>query len=276
MAKKRPNGDGSGYYDATRKRWHFAGTIDGQRRKVSGATRREALERFEALRSDGGRPKPAATETTEATIAELLERWYIVVASGHRYSTRVGYRNVIDTHLNPYLGTRPISSLTTHDVEALQVQLLQTLAVSFVRHVRTVLKQAYDLACQHRLITANPVLSVRAPRKADSTATSLSLADARKILAVTSHPRDKARWLLAISMGLRQGEALALRWSDLEIDQHPQITSPQNVTVCAWPFAVAFTVLETPVPPPAEPLRLSPLLRPRMRSSLDPWDSLKL
>ena len=222
MAKKRPNGDGSGYYDPTRKRWHFAGTIDGQRRKVSATTRREALERFETLRSDDGRPKPGANETAEATVAELLERWYIVVASGLRYSTRVGYRNVIDAHLTPFLGARPISSLSTHDVETLQVQLLRTLSVSSVRHVRTVLKQAYDLAAQHRLVTANPVLSVRAPRKPDSTADSLSLADARKILAASLHPREKARWLLAISMGLRQGEALALRWADLELDEHPR------------------------------------------------------
>ena len=48
----------------------------------------------------------------------------------------------------------------------------------------------------------------------------LSAADAQAILAAATDRRNSARWAVALSLGLRQGEALGLQWSDIQISWH--------------------------------------------------------
>lgn len=44
------------------------------------------------------------------------------------------------------------------------------------------------------------------------------LEEAQKILEVAKHRRNAARWSVALALGIRQGEAIGLRWSDIDLD----------------------------------------------------------
>ena len=46
----------------------------------------------------------------------------------------------------------------------------------------------------------------------------LTVAEARQILATAAKRRNGARWAVALALGLRQGEALGLQWSDIDFD----------------------------------------------------------
>src|SRR3712207_8111263 len=48
-------------------------------------------------------------------------------------------------------------------------------------------------------------------------ATALDLGEARAVLEAAAHVRNAARWTVALALGLRQSEALALQWKDIDL-----------------------------------------------------------
>ena len=48
-------------------------------------------------------------------------------------------------------------------------------------------------------------------------ATALDLDEARAVLATSTGLRNSARWTVALALGLRQSEALALQWRDIDL-----------------------------------------------------------
>lgn len=228
MGKKRVNGEGSGYLDHARNRWFWAQDINGKRVKASGRTLTEAKANWAAKNiaasTVAARLGPQATGKT--LLSEWLEGWFETILPNVRYSTQVGYRTVIDKHLVPHVGHLALHEITSLHVRELQNKLLKTLSNSTVRQVRSVLNQALAHACEMQVLTSNPVASVKAPQKPSSNGQALSLTEAQAVIRAAGGPREKARWLLGLSTGLRQGEVLGLRWSDLVLT-----TTPFTLTV---------------------------------------------
>src|ERR1700709_644586 len=50
-------------------------------------------------------------------------------------------------------------------------------------------------------------------------ATALDLEESRAVLAAAAGLRNSARWTVALALGLRQSEALALQWRDIDLDR---------------------------------------------------------
>jgi integrase len=160
-------------------------------------------------------------------VHEVLERWLTLRQDAWAYSTTVGYRHAIRHHLVPYLGHRAASELTVRHVEEWQVQLLeQGLSPSTVRQARVVLSQAVDMLVRHGQLNTNPVPRALGLPKPASVGRALTAAEARAVLGAAEDPTDRARWLLALTLGLRSGEVLGLRWSDVHLE-----TSPPRLTV---------------------------------------------
>src|SRR5262249_48017557 len=66
--------------------------------------------------------------------------------------------------------------------------------------------------------TRNVAALVAAPSPAPSEIEPLSREEARRILDVATTKRNGARWLVALALGIRQGEALGLRWSYVDLE----------------------------------------------------------
>lgn len=82
------------------------------------------------------------------------------------------------------------------------------------RTIRTALNEAV----RRGHLAKNPATLAKAPRLAESEIEPYSVADVQRLLAVTSDRRNSARWAVALALGLRQGEELGLRWSDVDLD----------------------------------------------------------
>ena len=81
-----------------------------------------------------------------------------------------------------------------------------------------VLSQALDAAVKESLIVANPVRLVVPPRPAPVVKPSAwDASQCKQFLAVASETRESALWRLAM-LGLRRGETLGARWSDVDLD----------------------------------------------------------
>ncbi|GII28453.1 site-specific integrase [Planotetraspora mira] len=67
-------------------------------------------------------------------------------------------------------------------------------------------------------VTRNVATLIDAPVADDPDLEPLTRDEARKILEAAKTRRNSARWSVALSLGIRQGEALGLRWSFVDLD----------------------------------------------------------
>jgi integrase len=198
------------------------GTKDGgkrDRRHVSGKTRAEVVAKVRELekRRDAG---VTATSGT-LTVAAWLEHWLETIAS-RRVRPRVleGYRATVRLHINPAIGHRRLARLQPEDVERLHAAMFdKDLSPATVLRAHRVLARALHVAEQRGRVSRNVATLVDAPAAGHpATGGALTLDEVRAVLDTAEKRRNAARWAVALGVGLRQSEALALRWTDLDLD----------------------------------------------------------
>jgi integrase len=127
--------------------------------------------------------------------------------------TLKGYESVIKVHINPMLGKSRLDRLSPQQVQAfVNRKLRDGLAPKTVLGILGVLRNALRLAERWSLVSRNVAALVDPPRIERTEIQPLTLAEARTMLEAARSDRLGALYSVALSMGLRQGEALGLRW----------------------------------------------------------------
>lgn len=230
--RRRANGDGGIWEEKGRGRW--VGTITvgfddagkQQRRKVTGKTRGEVVTKLDELKrhtADGLSPAPA-----ELTVARYLNRWLEVPPRKLRPLTVVNYRNVVRLYIVPTIGQVRLRALTPEHVDRMVHDLStgdpdatpprRPVSANTQRNARNVLSRALRQAERDGLVPRNVARlsdGVHVPRAEKR---SLTIDQARTLLAHVVGTRLEAPITLALSLGLRRGELLALAWDDLTLD----------------------------------------------------------
>jgi integrase len=202
--------------------WHgwvsFGDTLNGRRRRkhVQATTKREVAEKVARLERQrqsgyvGDRP---------VTVAEWLDTWIEgKVTAAARARTVEGY--LLDRrHIVAVIGSVRVDRLTVEHIDGLWRSILDSGAgPATCAHVRRTLSAALGAAVDRGHLARNPVRLSHPPRYEPREVEPLSASDARKVLAAAAGRRNAARWSVALALGLRQGEALGLRWSDVDLD----------------------------------------------------------
>jgi integrase len=92
------------------------------------------------------------------------------------------------------------------------------LAASSVRKVHAILSSAYEIEVKRGNVARNPCKLVEPPQLRQADKSGLSQTQARAVLAAVASRRNAARWSVGLGCGLRQGEALGLRWPFVDLD----------------------------------------------------------
>lgn len=207
-------------------RWHGYVSMglkdDGvrDRRHVSGPRRTDVVVKVRALEAkrDAGTAEAAGRAPT---VAAWLDHWLDNIAARKvRARTLESYRTVVRLHLVPGVGHQRLDRLQPEHLEALYVALGDRgLSPATVLRAHRVLSRALKVAAQRGKVTRNVATLVDAPavRRAE-TALPLSGEEARRVLAAAVAGRNAARWTVALAVGLRQSEALGLRWADIDLE----------------------------------------------------------
>jgi integrase len=89
-----------------------------------------------------------------------------------------------------------------------------------VRQMHAILHKALEQAVRFDMIPTNPAGKVDPPKVRQEEITPLSAEQADKLLGMTRNERDRfeAVYVLALTTGLRIGELLGLKWSDIDLD----------------------------------------------------------
>jgi integrase len=219
---KRGNGEGSitrhkksGLYMAR----YTVQTADGPKRKTIYGKKREVvadkLAKALANRSDG-----LVYDDGNLTIEGYLTRWLKDSVQGTiRNSTFVRYKGIVVNHIVPALGNVKLAKLTPFHVRCLYRDKLDAgLSPRSVNYIHVTLHKALKQAVLDGLIPRNVSEAVRAPQMHRNEVTPLSPEQVRALLQAASGDRLEALWTVALHTGLRRGELLALRWTDVELE----------------------------------------------------------
>ncbi|MGY5045443.1 tyrosine-type recombinase/integrase [Streptomyces sp. 900105755] len=174
------------------------------------AKRRELLDKV-----DQGVPVP----TRSAKLSEWLPYWLDnVIKPRRKLSTYDKYEAHVRLYLVPLLGTKRLESLGVADVRRFLVRLEAEATAATAKEAHRVLRSALSSACREELITRNVAKLVEPPRIKERELSPWTLDETLDFLAAARTDPLYAAFVLAIAMGLRPGEIVGLRWSDVDLD----------------------------------------------------------
>lgn len=157
------------------------------------------------------------------TVATWIEQWVgsILLASDRKEATKSLYRTLAVTHLSPApFGGLSLAAVKPRNIDALLVRLRgKGLAESTVRNIYTVLRSVLEGAKRDGLIAENPTERVPRPTVSKHEARHLRPVEVRALLDAAAASRHHAALALIAGTGLRRGEALALAWTDVDLDK---------------------------------------------------------
>ncbi|GAB3339697.1 site-specific integrase [Micromonospora halotolerans] len=249
-ARRNPNGEGSIYQRASDGRWvgqAYVLITDGSRKRkfVYGATWEEAHAKLTELKSRSQRGIPVSDRAWK--LADYLPYWLAAYVTDLKPTTARGYESAVRLHLIPALGTKRLDGLQVQHVKAFMDDFRRKClcctngldkirpadrrccsvgrccqsypSARQIQFVHAVLRNALQHAMREELVSRNVAKLVRVPSPRYKVGKGLSVDQVRKILAASAGHRLHALYVVAATMGLRRGELVGLRWSDVDLDE---------------------------------------------------------
>jgi integrase len=225
---KRGNGEGSVYKrkDGRYEARYTVPTAAGPKRKsIYGKKREDVRDALAKVLSD--QVDRIIYEDENMTFGEYLDRWLKDSVRGSvRQSTYDRDKILLEKHVEPVLGNRKLKNLTPLDLQSLYRDRLDVgLSASTVHKIHVILHKALSQAVRWNMVPRNVSEAVKAPRPTPREMHPLSPEEARRLLDAARDDRYGALYVLAVTTGMRQGELLALRWSDVDLED------PEHATV---------------------------------------------
>lgn len=251
--KRAANGQG-GVYQRADGRWEakiFVDLPDGRRKRISvyGDTQQETLNELTRMLDQQRRGIPVVTTTM--TVADYMNYWLKHIAEPSiRRTTYASYEGDVRLHIIPGIGSRKLKSLQPAHVRA-WLTGLQTLcqccaqrkdaarvanskarccalqparcckdvlASSSIQHILRVLRAALQDAVDEELLNRNVARLVQLRVTEKKKVRAFTREETLRFLKTAQGHRLYALWAVALSMGLRRGEALGLGWKDVDLD----------------------------------------------------------
>jgi integrase len=195
--------------------WIASRQIDGVRYTASAETSAAAQQKLKA------KVIPRASVPETLTLEAFLLDWLISSVKYHvGPTTRARYTGLTRKHLIPGLGHIPVADLRPIQVEKFLNKATDSgLAPRTVFHIRAVLRTALNYAIKAEHATMNAASLAKPPVLNDPEIFPLDLSQARQLIEAVRGDKLEAMYLMALYLGMREGEILGLRWTDIDFQR---------------------------------------------------------
>ena len=188
-----------------------------KRKYLYGATRQEVQKKLTKALNDHNRgiPLPDDRQTVEAYLTAWLKD---TVKPNRRPLTHRTYESIVNTHIIPRLGKVRLSKLTPQHVQSLlNAKKDEGLSPRRVQLIREVLRNALNEAVRAEQLARNVAALAEAPKTERGKVSPFTPEEAKAFLKAAKGHRLEALFTVALAVGLRHGEALGLRWEDVDL-----------------------------------------------------------
>jgi integrase len=228
VSTRRSHGDGSVYEDKARGVLVACVsrglTADGKRRrtKKTARTRGEARQLLRQMQAEEAQGRLSGARCP--TLAEFAEFWIETEAPDTVRATTVAtYAWLLRRYVLPSLGGRRLNAISSEEVTRWQAAMRQqSYSTNTIRRARGVFHLTMGHAIRHRYISDNPVSRVKPPKRDMEEETQvrdpLSREEAIEYLRLSRGTSLDLFVRLCLCLGLREGEALGLKYSDIDLD----------------------------------------------------------
>lgn len=222
---RRARGEGSLRYDE--KRGLYVGSISyidergvRQRPKVTSRSKAKCVEKLDALKAEHRQGLTSDIPSGRLTVAAYLHQWLEdAVRPSTRPSTHASYAQIVRLYLEPAFGRVTLKELTPQRVQSLLNALSRRgLSPRTVTYTRAVLRRALNQALRWGLVPRNVAVLVEPPRQKRTERRVFTHEEAVVFLDAVRGDRLEALYTVALTLGLRRGEAVGLLWSDVDFE----------------------------------------------------------
>jgi integrase len=224
MGKKKQKGNGTGtVYPRKNKDGKVIGyrssyfAPDGKRRYLSAKQKGECEKLLREAITDADRG--LVFEAGTLTLGRYLDKWLSGIKDTVRQRSWERYEQLVRVHIKPALGSLKLKDLTRAHVKNLYGEKLDAgSSPRTVQYIHTTMHKALKDAMIDGLIPKNVSAHIRLPKPRKKEINPLNPEQAKTFLEAARGDRYEALYVLAVHCGLRQGELLGLKWSDVDLD----------------------------------------------------------
>lgn len=174
---------------------------------------KEALTALRELRDSGQDPR-----TKSKTVGELLDSWLdFKTRSKSIGNATIAQYGFSITHLKDTIGDLEVIKLTAEEVDKFLTSKLEDgLSARYVKLLRSVLSMALAQGVKWKIVASNVARDSAPIKQTQPQGKALTTDQAKILMDRVKGDRLEALWITLLSLGLRRGEALGLKWSDYD------------------------------------------------------------
>jgi len=156
-------------------------------------------------------------EGTQVTLTRFVKTWLAGKEISQRPKTFVQYRQICEQHILPRMGTLRMQEIQPAHIKQLYLAKREEgRGARTVQMIHTILHNIFKQAMKEGILGRNPVEAVNRPMVEKTEMQILTEEQARRMVIATHGIRYGALFYLALITGMREGELLGLKWSDLD------------------------------------------------------------
>jgi len=188
--------------------------IAGRLRSFSADTLAKAQALADAAAHEAEAPSVAASPTVRDWLAEWLTRKRASV----RPQTYFAYEAHARLHIVPAIGHVRLDALAPAHIDTLHAALARRVGGTTAHHVHMTLKAALNGAAKRGYHVSNALAAVDAPRRRTKDIETLSREEVHRLLTAAYGDPLEGLYVLAVTLGMREGELLGLRWRHVHLE----------------------------------------------------------